>query len=152
MTQSVEELRRQLREAEALEVQEREARRKATPVRCQYLIAPASRRNTFDKLYDETCHTYTIERVILNKAEAEAAGHQDWELRAGGMNYLFNSGTGKIVCALGGGTSYISERWNGENDGADVEAMEAIGQFLDANPNGGDITKIVETFQACRQK
>ena len=113
MTQSVEELRRQLREAEALEVQEREARRKATPVRCQYLIAPASRRNTFDKLYDETCYTYTIERVILNKAEAEAAGHQDWELRAGGMNYLFNSGTGKIVCALGGGTSYISENWNG---------------------------------------
>jgi len=151
VTQSIEELRRQLREAEALEAQKREARRKATPVRYQYFIALASRRNSFDKLYDDTIVQYHIERVILNRTEAEAAGHQDWELRAGGINYLFNKGTGKIICALGGGTSYISTRWNGEQDGADVEAFEAISQFLDEHPNGGDITPIVETFQACRQ-
>jgi len=151
VTQSVEELRRQLREAEALEAQAREERRRQTPVRYQYFIALASRRNSFDRLYDDTIVQYHIERVILNKAEAEAAGHQDWELRADGINYLFNKGTGKIICTLGGGTSYISERWNGENDGADVEAFEAISQFLDEHPNGGDITPIVETFQASRR-
>jgi len=144
---TVEELRAELRKAEALQEQEIKERRKTFKVRYRYQIRPYDRNSTFDKIYDPTCLRYRLSRTCLNREEAKAAGYNDFELTDGSMSYMFNTVTGKIICATGGGTSYISERWNTtEKDGADDWAFEQIGEFLTICPYGGDITAIVEAY------
>jgi hypothetical protein len=145
------ELRRELREAEQRDVDNREAARKATPVKYQYTIEPAKRESTFDKIYDDTCCMYEIRRTAVNLEAAVAAGHEEWELRDGRMRYLFNSWGGKIVTAVGGGTVYIGRVWNGPEDYADDRAFEQINVFLGEHPEGGDITTIVDEFLAIRK-
>lgn len=146
MPKSAAELRAELAEAEAREKTERDLLKQQVPIQYRYEIAPQpSREAIFDKVYDPTCVRYRIVRRTVNPKEAEAAGHPDWELQEGGMTYVFNTGTNRIICSVSGGTIYIS------GVGADA-AFEQVGNFLAANPQGGDITDIVERFQAARQE
>lgn len=150
---TVEELRAELREAEAQAKKEADERRKAFKVQYRYEISLHNRNTTFDKIYDPTCTRYRISRTCLNREEALAAGLPDFELTDGGMAYMFNTVTGRIICATSGGTQYISERWNTyEKDGADDWAFEQIGKFLTVLPDGGDITAIVEAYLERRAK
>ena len=148
---SVADLRAELMAAEQAEAVIRQQRLLETPVRYQYFIAPADKLGHFGKMYDDTCVKYTLVRVILNMDEAKAVGHHEWDLSGGGMSYLYNKVSHRIVCAIGGGSAYISDNWNGPSDGADDEAFWRIGYFLEACPNGGDITGIVEDYLEARR-
>jgi hypothetical protein len=150
------EIRRELALAEEREHNEKEARRKANPPKFTYWIVPASPEHDasfiYGKLYDPTCHLYSIERRITNKDAAKAAGWPDLDLREGSATYVYNVVTRRIICAVGGGTVYIS-CGNGfdREDYADDNAMFAIGNYLAEYPGGGEITWIYEQFRAERK-
>lgn len=150
---TVAELREELRQAEALEATKLGDLRKNTPVQYRYTIMPNynDRTANFDKVYDSTCLSYVIKRWTLNAIEAKAAGHGDHSLRSGSMTYMYNTVTGKIICAVGGGTSFIGPRFGGLQDRADDQAFSDIGKFLRMYPDGGDITSIVDEFLAVRK-
>jgi len=148
---SVAQLKAELREAEQAEAAAKKQRLLDTPVQYRYQISPTSARGHFEKLYDDTCVRYQISRTVLNMDEAKAVGHHDWDLAQGGMTYIYNKVTCRIIGSQGGGNAYISDTWNGPSDGADDIAFQEIGYFLEANPAGGDITYIVENYQEARK-
>jgi hypothetical protein len=152
MPKTAAQLRAELAQAELRERQDKDALRKATPIKFKYTIGvPIASRS--EKLYDPDCCLYEIKRHTLNKEEAKAAGHPDSSMREGRANYVFNSWSTKIVCAVGGGTHYIfSNYFMNPQDGADQEAFDAIGEFLREHQQGGDITEIVEKFQNSRHQ
>lgn len=143
MTRSIEEIRAELREAEALDAEARKAKRESTPVVRRFTIKPHEPRHFVEEMYDSDCLLYMIKAEVVNLEEAKTAGHPEHDLRAGGMVYVYNTMTGKIVCGVGGGTIWISQSLNGENKRSAFMAMGKIGEFLGEHPEGGDITDIV---------
>jgi len=62
------------------------------------------------------------------------------------MRYLFNTGTGRLIGATGGGTIFLSVGFR-ENKEAQAEAINGINIFLDTFPEGGDISEIVNEYR-----
>lgn len=152
---TVAELRQMLAEAELAEREARKAAIKAFVLDWRYTIKLVTPRTgvSFDKMYDSTCARYKIDRTLLNRDEAKLSGVPDHEMREGGMEYIYNKLTCRIICSSGGGTIYISEDWSAKDqdkDHADERAMLAIGAFLIDHPKGGDITEIITAFEAER--
>lgn len=142
---SAAELRAELRAAELREADEKKDRLKSTPVLRQYTIRPVQER--WHEVYDDSCLLYELSAEIANLDEARAAGHPDHSLRAGGMTYIFNTCSGRLVMGVGGGTIWIGTGMAGQNRDAARNAMSQISQFLIAHPEGGDITRIVDNFK-----
>lgn len=142
---SAAELRVELRTAELREADEKRAKLKSTPVVRRYTIKPGEAR--WHEVYDDSCLLYELSTEITNLDEARAAGHPDHDLRAGGMTYIFNTCSGKIVMGVGGGTIWIGTGMGGQHKDAAHNAMSQISQFLISHPEGGDITRIVENFK-----
>ena len=144
MDKSVEQLRAELKRAEEAEKQKQEERAKACPPIWRFTITPDN--SKFDRIYDDTCRLYRLSGVITNKEETEAAGNHIFSGSEGGMSYVFNSLSGKIVMGVGGGRIFVSGRtWNPnpDEDNSAVETFEKISAFIRENPEGGDITDIV---------
>lgn len=146
MDKSIEELRKELRAAEQSlkqrEIDERQAKMDATPVVRRFVIKPTE--DQWHEMYDDSCKLYKLAAEITNRDEAIAAGHADHDLRAGGMTYIFNTLSGRIVTETGGGTIWVGAGWGGKTRESARVAMEAISKFIVEHPNGGDITDIVE--------
>ena len=142
------ELRAELRAAELRESAERQARTAQTPVVRKFTIEPTKPKGRFhDDLFDPSCRFYDLECEITNRAEALEAGHAEHDLRSGGMTYVFNTLSGLIVCAVGGGSIYVSGGWDAKNAESAQLTMGAISAFIVANPEGGDITDLVEVHR-----
>jgi hypothetical protein len=142
----IEEIRAELRAAEQeLEAEKRAAREAVKPAYRFTLLPVTDREN---KVYDDTCRVYRLEGVVLNEDALKAVGA--YHPGNGAMRYLFNTGTGKLVTALGGGTIYVSRRWGNADDGSDVIAMAELSAFLVEHPEGGDVTEIVEAHRQRR--
>jgi hypothetical protein len=149
-------LRRELAEAEARERAAIKARKAATPPKFEFWITPAQYAADgsyiFGKTYDPTCLLYVIERRCSNKEDARAVGWSDDELKEGSATYLYNVVTRRIICAVGGGTIYISTLHGlDKNDYADDQAFFAIGAFLAEYPGGGEITWLYDIYRAERK-
>lgn len=86
------------------------------------------------KIYDTSCVLYTLTGEVINKEEMRYVGKTPFE---GGMNYLFNTLSGKFVMAVGGGAVYTSDPW----------CLAALSSFILQNPNGGDVTSIVNHYR-----
>ncbi len=143
---TVAELREQLRDAEERESAERKAKMEATPIVWRYTILPAN--DPWQEVYDDSCLLYELKGEITNADEAKAAGRPDHSIRPGGMTYVFNKLSGRIVTSTGGGTIFVSGRYGGESKKAAAqEAMRQISRFLRDNPNGGDITEIIKNYK-----
>jgi hypothetical protein len=145
MTTRAEELRAELKLIEQEEAADKAARLAATPVTMKFTIMPAKDRWT--KMYDSTCVLYELNGQVTNADEAKAAGHYEHELRGGGMTYVFNTGTGRIVCGTGGGTIWVGGGFAGQSDESAAWTMIQISAFIVQHPEGGDITAIVETHR-----
>jgi hypothetical protein len=146
-------LEAQLRDLRAEKEAATAAQRDLTPIIWQYTIRPVDEsERRYDEVYDDTCALYKIEGRVLNEDEARAAGHPDHAMRGGGMTYLFNKSTGKIVMATGGGTIYVARSWSSKaaGDESHIVAFNKINAFLADHPEGGDITEIVEEHRATR--
>jgi hypothetical protein len=140
-----EELRAELKRIEQEEAAEKTARKAATPVVRKFTIKPVTNRWTV--MYDSTCVLYDLSAEVTNADEAKAAGHYEHDMRGGGMTYVFNTGTGRIVCSTGGGTIWIGGGFAGQNDESAAWTMIQISAFIVQHPEGGDITAIVEAHR-----
>jgi hypothetical protein len=137
MSKTVAELRAELRAAEQAESEAKRVAAQAVKAKLVFTI----RRNdsSFDKILDESCVLYRITGITQNKDELAAVGR---EARDGGMNYLFNIATGRLVCSMGGGNVYVKTgQWS--SDKPDWPTIRALEAFIVANPDGGDVTHIV---------
>jgi hypothetical protein len=95
--------------------------------------------------------------VVLNRAELTEAGWSDRDLGDGQMKYLFNTLSKRLVMHVGGGQVYFSEPWPGQR--TDEEGMRAfhetldeLSDFLANNPEGGDVTEIINWFRNAVRK
>jgi hypothetical protein len=147
MNKSIEEMRAELRVAEQelkqREADERQAKMDATQIIMRFTIEPTTRRS-FQEMYDDSCLLYRLNGEITNLDEAKAAGHSDHNLRAGGMDYIFNKLSGRIVTGVGGGTIWVGGGWGDKNADSARFTMIQISAFIVEHPEGGDITDIVE--------
>jgi hypothetical protein len=125
----------------AKEVQRRERKElldSVTP-RMTYTIEPTETKSFIDRIYDPAVKVYRLTGTCTNIAECEAAGHI---ISTGGMNYLFNTATNRLIMSFGGGHVYIGHGYDADEN--TEWAYNRIGEFLVRHPEGGDITPIVE--------
>lgn len=146
-------LRKELQAAEERERAANQARKEACPPQFEYWVSHANPSSTtsYGKLYDPTCFLYEIARTVTNRDDARAVGWTDDDMREGSATYLYNVVTRRIVCAVGGGTTYINRSLSNPEDFADDTAFFQIGNYLAEFPGGGNITYIVEAFKADRK-
>ena len=143
LKQKIERLKEELREAEARERAEAKARRDAVPILMAYRLEPDSRPQ-LDEIYDPAVRRYYLSGHVVNREEAEAAGH-DVSRKEGGMMYLFNTLSGRLVMRCGGGHVYVGTLY-GEDPYLD-ETLEELNEFLRTHPEGGDVTGIVQLYR-----
>src|SRR5262245_23848950 len=93
----IEELEAQLKAAKEVQRRERDELRRSVTPRMVYTIEPATK--VYDRIYDPAVVMYRLEGTCTNVAECEAAGHV---ISTGGMNYLYNTATSRLVMAVGG--------------------------------------------------
>lgn len=147
MKKTAAELRAELREAEQREAAYRIAQQKKTPIIRKFTISKIDNNKWRREIFDTSCLFYEIKAEVTNRDEAKAAGHPDHEFQCGGMVYVFNILSGRIVCDTGGGTIWISSGWCGEHYNSAHRAMVAISKFIVDHPDGGDITDIVQAHR-----
>jgi hypothetical protein len=145
MSKSIDELRAELRAAELAEDEAKKSALKSTPIKWKYTVYPVEAERHFHEVYDDTCRLYKIDGAVANLDEAKAAGHPEFNLRGGGMIYVFSNLSKKLIMATGGGTMYISSHsWGNEvREQSAQETADQISEFLAENPDGGDITEII---------
>lgn len=100
-------------------------------------------------LMDPSVVLYSLVGKIVNKDALKAAGHSvDSRMMSEGyMLYLFNTLSGRFVCAQGGGHIWLrTADWGSEAD-PEWSQVEA---FVRVYPEGGDITHIVDQARARR--
>jgi hypothetical protein len=147
---SIAELEAQLRAAKQRKSEEDEARRKSVKPVYQFSLIPRPEERRYEKIIDSSIRVYRLEGKILNVDELAAAGWLKRDLESGGMSYLFNSLSGKIVMETGGGRLYVSD-WNHTREQY-LAVMDELSAFVVANPEGGDVTEIVENYQKSEKK
>ena len=143
MGRPIEDIEAELREARASRDAARKAIREATPVVRRFIILSHNPRRFSEEMYDDNCRLYELRAEIMNAEEAKAAGHSEHEFRAGGITYIFNMLSGRIVCSTGGGTIWVGSGLNEPSRESARRAMDKISEFLVEHPAGGDITDIV---------
>lgn len=141
---SIEEIEEELRLARRAQADETKRRREAVKPRYEYVIAPTTG-YSHDRCYDPAVVLYRVESICLNMAECVAAGHSEQNLRQGGMTYYFNTATGRIITSTGGGHLHIESFDDVEES---TKCIAEVSEFLVAHPEGGEITDIVERFNA----
>jgi hypothetical protein len=146
----IDEIRAELKAAEAQLRNEKLASKEAVTIVYRYTIAPTPKRETHDRVYDSSCVFYTLNSECVNLDEANAAGYGGHEIHEGGMRYMYNKMSQMIVCSMGGGTIHVGSNWSGPDDDADVIAFGRISEFLALHPEGGDVTHIVDDFKVAR--
>lgn len=137
------ELREELKEAER---REREAAdRLAASVRpvWRFTLLPSDEK--FDKVWDESVLKYRLQGEIQNREELELVNNP-MRNDGGGMTYLFNTLSKRLVMSTGGGTMWLSEGWGNNEDAIESAriARRELEFFLDLQPEGGDVTQIIE--------
>jgi hypothetical protein len=119
-------LEAQLKVLKDQEVKLANERRRNTHPRYRFTLY-RSGEDSWHKVYDETCGLWTIHGEVLNQEEVKAAGLIS---QSGGMCYLYNGATRKLICSVSGGTSYFG--WSGDPDATSLCA--ALGARIYANP------------------
>ncbi len=132
-------LRKQVADAEKLVEEAKERKRKEFKRKFEFTLFVIKQKSWgWDKIRDETIVIICLSGKVLNKEEGKALGaHAD----DGSMCYLYNTVTGKIICSSGGGTHYLGTGNGFEEDENKYAALE---KFLRENPNGGDVTHLIE--------
>lgn len=126
---------------------EARARRDAVPPRYEYLLVPVN--PTHDKVADPSCRYYRLEGVVINADELHAVGAK--VPQSGGMNYLFNTLSGRFVLSVGGGYVhlYLVDQFGRK---AESEAFRELEILLHGAPEAThDVTDIVERAHAKRE-
>jgi hypothetical protein len=126
---------------EALRAEEnyrKEGRRKAVKPVYEFTLTPSNK--PYDKIFDPSCRLYELSGRVTNKAALAESGQSVNLLFEGGMKYIFNGATGKFVMSTGGGSIFMSCQ----------EGWDTLSNFILRNPEGGDVTVLVEVHRNCR--
>jgi len=131
-------------------MQEQEERLRVTALTVpvwRFTLLP-TKKDTWDRVYDDTIVRYRLEGVIVNREECLAAGHPDHALHQGGMTYLYNTGNNRLVMATGGGMLFLSDNgFGGRRDTMSLlRVMRQLEEFLEVNPKGGDVTALMVAY------
>jgi DNA repair exonuclease SbcCD ATPase subunit len=111
-----------------------------------------------ERMFDDTLKWYTLYGEVTNKYELIDAGWSESEAVGGFMRYLYNSTTRTIATRSGGGTIFIPEESSylelavSESDllAETRRVYKELGEFIHANPEGGDLTAIVKGHKCYR--
>lgn len=134
---SIAELRSLLAQKEEEEYDAKKARRESVKPVYKFVMELVPD-DGWDRVMDDSVKTFSLNGYVLNKAELEEVGA---EVVEGGIRYLYNTLSGRIVMRLGGGRIWVGDF--GRSDVGAAETYEKIEEFIKANPDGGDITEIV---------
>ena len=93
-------------------------------------------RSSFDRLYDDSVSVWRLEGTCTNAAEMAAVARSH-EAEGGGMSYLLNRATGKIITSVSGGRIFLQA----------AESMQALADWAFEHPEGGDVTELVTALR-----
>jgi len=148
MNMTKEELEAELRRIKQEEAEQARLLREATPIRMKFTLEPSVDKHY--EVYDESCALYKLTGEVTNEEEAIAAGHQKTFLSGGAVTYVYSKLSRKLIMHVGGGTIYVSKGWGSKSDvdhnrpsSAEI-AMAELSEFVSLNPQGGDVTEIVQ--------
>lgn len=148
-------LERQIADLRRKREEERTALRNRTVPRQQFLLicrTEQHRAHGWQVILDPRVQVWRLEKRVLNHDECVAAGCRSDSLNIGGMNYLFNQATGRIVCSTGGGFTYVRAERGFRGDPPEVDALSALERAIslsnsEAVPEGEqqvvDVTDII---------
>lgn len=128
----------------------REERRKTVTPVMRYTFGPSSG-GCFDKILDPTVVRLTLRGECTNMDVLQEAGWSASQVFTGSMDYLFNTLSGKVVMAIGGGSIFVTTDRFGKSEEAVADGLRTFGElaeFIIANPEGGDVTAIIEGHRA----
>ena len=135
----------EIKRLKRLAADELELRRATVVPEWKYTILLSD--SKWDRLYDDSVQRFTLEGMMVNREEWEAVGNASGHFGDGGHDLLFNTHSGKIICMTGGGTIHIGFGRD-KKDTEHLIAIQELGLFLQSNPEGGDVTHIVNEYKA----
>ena len=139
-TRTVEEIRAELAAAKSVAAAALVARQNAVHPIWKFTFRPVDSR--YDKIHDETIGIYRLEGKLMNTDHYNEVGKRIPD--GGGMNYLYNVGTERLIMRLGGGRLWLSA---GDGSfGDNVEALVELAGYIARKPSGGDVTDIVTKY------
>lgn len=86
---------------------------------------------------------YYLRGTISNLEECRMAGWSNSDLMAGGILYIFNTFSKKIMGHIGGGNLYITEKSYFNKEANPEKTFTQLEDFLLLHPEGGDVTDII---------
>lgn len=90
-------------------------------------------------------HTWwRLSGEVQNEEQLRSVGRS---VNNGGMNYLRCDLTGRFVLQDGGGVIFLTFDHRGSFSERNEEGWEALEDFAEQNPDGGDVTEIVERYR-----
>ena len=143
----IEEIEAELIAAKQAAAAEDKARRESVVPVWKYTLAPHA--DMFREVWDDTVTQVRLTGTMVNSDEYVAAGNQRPD--EGGMTYLFNGASGRIIGAFGGGRVHVADRTWGRNMADQQTVTESakqccaeLSEFIVSHPEGGDVTSIIE--------
>lgn len=135
-------LREMLREAEAAERKAADEAKAAFVPVFTFTLLPDKREGNFSRLFEGSgCVYYRLSGTLVNKEEARAVGST---VEGGSMSYLYNTLNHRFVVAMGGGRLWLTNAAFRE----DEDALSDLSAFIKDNPEGGDVTELVNSHRA----
>jgi hypothetical protein len=137
-------LREELAALEAEAKKERDALRASVHPVWKFTFSPADPTDRWDTVWDPACQWWQLTGEIVNRDEMRAAGHGEDFLRGGGMRYLFNTLSNRIVKNGGGGTLYITGESSFDSKYAHVrDNTLALLSLVAQQGKAADVTSII---------
>lgn len=148
LKEKVEKLRAELKEAERELSEERRERMNAVKPTYRFTLGPVLLK-PYHEILDDSIVLIRLEGIVTNAEELEAVGKEVFQ---GGMTYYFNKLSGKIVTPAGGGNVWVSSEPTFSRSPEEREdarkTFDLLSKFFVENPDGGDVTDIVQTHRA----
>jgi hypothetical protein len=132
---SIEEVKAELAALEKIEKEKRVALQLATKPLYRFMLIPEIQSYRLKELMDPTCKLYILNGKVLNAEEMRTAGNTPFE---GSMSYIYNTLSRSFVIGVGGGSIFLQN----------PEGWSVLSEFVSMNPQGGDVTFIVNQYRS----
>jgi len=145
--QEIADLRSRLKDAEKRREEERREKQNSVKPIYRFTLTPEVPKG-YHEILDDSIGLVRLEGIVQNAEEMEAVGNP---LSQGGMTYYFNKLSGKIAVSTGGGNVWVSTdgifaRSDEEKEHGRL-TFDLLSRFMVKNPDGGDVTEIVQNHR-----
>ena len=146
MDNEIARLEQELRDAKKRASDEMAARKAEVEKVYRYTLSIDTK--PYDVMLDDTVLKYRLEGEIVNLDQCIEAGYSESELKVGGHTYLFNTLSSRFICGIGGGYVYLGF----DRDEGTRERFERLAEWVVDNPEGGDVTDLVNELRKGMKK